>query len=237
MLDYERATIFSVWRTEEEGTRATASITAAQVSALCVNLGYRPSDLLQSNAIIWVEGPSDRIYVRYWIDGLTDGKLIEGIHYSIMFYGGRLLSSLSANEVEIKDFISLRRLNRHMAILIDSDKTSAVDSVSATKLRICEELEKSEEPSVAWVTDYYTIENYVPDQLLLTACKTVHPSKTLVDPITPWSNPLKLADGRIADKVRIAQHVCSSWSQTDWPESVIDNTNRLIEMLRAANEL
>lgn len=239
MLDYERATVFSVWRTEEDGTQATQAITAAHVSSICVNLGYRPSDLLQANAVIWVEGPSDRKYVRYWLDVLSGGELIEGIHYSIMFYGGKLLSSLSVDEVEIEDFISLRLLNRHMAILIDSDKTSADDSINATKQRIINELGRSEEPSIAWVTDGYTIENYVPAELLVTACRTVHPSKTLADPANLWSNPLKFAEGErgIADKVRIAQFVCSEWSQSYWPMSVVQNTERLIAMLREANEL
>ena len=31
------------------------------------DLGYKPSDLLQTNCVIWVEGPSDRIYLNYWI--------------------------------------------------------------------------------------------------------------------------------------------------------------------------
>ena len=31
-----------------------------QKSAVCEDLGYHPSDLLQANCIIWVEGPSDR---------------------------------------------------------------------------------------------------------------------------------------------------------------------------------
>ncbi len=47
-----------------------------------------------NNGIIWVEGPSDRIYLKNWIL-LLDENLEEGLHYSIMFYGGRLLSHLS----------------------------------------------------------------------------------------------------------------------------------------------
>ena len=30
------------------------------------DLDVRASDLLQSNGIIWVEGPSDRIYIKRW---------------------------------------------------------------------------------------------------------------------------------------------------------------------------
>lgn len=31
------------------------------------DLGARASDLLKSNYVVWVEGPSDRIYVNHWI--------------------------------------------------------------------------------------------------------------------------------------------------------------------------
>ncbi len=51
--------------------------------------------------------------------------LREGIHYSIMFYGGRLLNHLSADDPDITEFIKLRRLNRHLAVVMDSDKASA----------------------------------------------------------------------------------------------------------------
>ena len=66
-------------------------------SIVCEDLGYHPSDLLQANCLIWVEGPSDRIYLNFWIKHFKP-TLIEGIHYSIMFYGGRLLAHLSGDD-------------------------------------------------------------------------------------------------------------------------------------------
>jgi hypothetical protein len=47
------------------------------------------SDILLSTCIVLVEGPSDRLYLNYWIKGIAP-DLEEGTHYSIMFYGGRL---------------------------------------------------------------------------------------------------------------------------------------------------
>jgi predicted ATP-dependent endonuclease of OLD family len=94
-------------------------------STICEDLGYHPSDLLQSNCIIWVEGPSDRIYIKNWINS-SSSLFIEGLHYSIMFYGGRLASHLSGEDIDnsdkhIEEFISLRRLNRRSVIVMDSD--------------------------------------------------------------------------------------------------------------------
>ena len=60
-------------------------------------LGARPSDLLQANGLIWVEGPSDRIYLNRWIELYTDGRLREGRDYQCVFYGGALLANESSS--------------------------------------------------------------------------------------------------------------------------------------------
>lgn len=39
------------------------------------DLDVRASDLLQSNGVIWVEGPSDRIYLNHWISLWSQGQL------------------------------------------------------------------------------------------------------------------------------------------------------------------
>jgi putative ATP-dependent endonuclease of OLD family len=90
---------------------------------LLQDLDIRASEILQANGVIWVEGPSDRLYVRKWLDVASGGSLREGVHYSIMFYGGKLLSHLSAlPPAEAQQAISLLRLNRNLAAIIDSDR-------------------------------------------------------------------------------------------------------------------
>src|SRR5690606_15355840 len=101
----------------------TSIASTKEKSGICNDLGYKASDILQSNCIIWVEGPSDRIYLNYWLASINT-KMIEGVHYSIMFYGGRLFSHLTALDAEevderIEDFISVRNLNRNTVILFD----------------------------------------------------------------------------------------------------------------------
>ena len=106
------------------------------------DLGYRSSDLLQANCIIWVEGPSDRIYLNNWIR-LAAEDLEEGWHYSIMFYGGRLLSHLKAEDSEVDGFISLLSINRFSAIVIDSDRDAKGKNLNPTKLRVIKEFEEN----------------------------------------------------------------------------------------------
>jgi predicted ATPase len=113
-IDVPEAAIFHVTN-DGASTSIRETILRSERFAICVDLGTRASDIVQANSVIWVEGPSDRIYINHWIKAEAP-ELVEGIHYSIMFYGGRLLSHLSANDDEVSEFISLGALNQNLAI-------------------------------------------------------------------------------------------------------------------------
>jgi len=127
------------------------------------NLGYKASDLLQTNGIIWVEGPSDRIFLKRWIELLGKG-FIEGIHYTIMFYGGRLLNHVSTKcqQFLTDEFISLLRINKNAMIIIDSDKINPEDPINETKKRIENETEEGN----CWITKGREIENYLTENTM-----------------------------------------------------------------------
>jgi len=234
LLDFDRATIFHV-RGSEQGTQVRRAGTPQQLADICADLGYRPSDLLQTNAVIWVEGPSDRIYLRHWI-GLVAPELVEGIHYSIMFYGGRLLKHLTADDPAVDDFISLRRLNRHICILIDSDKRGPHASINNTKKRMREEFDRPEHPGFAWITSCRTIENYVPRRILAAALQQVHPNLKLVDDGGKWKEPLATNPQRDVDKVGIAHAACELWTDDSLDHWDLDQQlRRVVEFILAAN--
>ena len=136
-------------------------------SELLNDLDVRASDLLQANGIIWVEGPSDRIYLKRWIEIWSEDDLIEGRDYQFLYYGGRLLSHYTA-ETEQKELINVLLTNRNAAIVIDSDKRSVNSRINETKKRIQQEFWKAN--LFCWITQGKEIENYVPyiaiDQIL-----------------------------------------------------------------------
>jgi AAA domain, putative AbiEii toxin, Type IV TA system len=236
MLDHENARIFHLRQTAV-GTQVENAITPIEISALCADLGYRPSDLLQANAVIWVEGPSDRIYIRHWLQQLAS-ELVEGIHFSIMFYGGALLKHLSATDAPVRDFISLRRLNRHSAIVIDSDRAYAGKKLSDAKVRVRDEF--NDGPGFAWITHGYTIENYVPAEILRSAVQKVHPGISI-----PWTgglheNPLSLPAASRSkafspNKVAIAHVVSDIWVDPPSDTRLLAFVRKLIGFVRTAN--
>lgn len=184
-------------------------------STVCEDLGYHPSDLLQTNCVIWVEGPSDRIYLNWWITAM-DAELVEGIHYSIMFYGGRLASHLSGDDPGefVKDFISLRRLNRRGVILIDSDKSKKGTALNSTKLRLRDEFNSG--PGHAWITEGREIENYLNPELLKQTISAVHPNMPIATGLDKFDNALTVKNRRgettQASKVKVASLIISSGS-------------------------
>jgi len=172
---------------------------------------------------------------------IIDPVLAEGIHYSIMFTGGALVNSLSANDPDVEEFISLRRLNRNIAIVIDSDKKSAHAQINQTKKRLRKEFNAGDN-GLAWITAGYTIENYLPPELLREAVLSVHPSSDYQWDGDRYSNPLAkdATPGMTsaANKARIAVEVASMWnSSTDWPYDLREKMSALSKFVRVANDL
>ncbi|WP_193612230.1 AAA family ATPase [Nocardioides lijunqiniae] len=207
LLDDARAMTYHL-RLTGTGTSVRPARKPHELVAICHDLGYRPSDLLQANCIIWVEGPSDRVYIRRWME-LIDRSLAEGIDYSIMFYGGKLLSHLTVDAEALQDFIDLRKLSRSSAVVIDSDRTGPRRRINATKQRIQQEFEaEADSPGMAWVTKGYTVENYVPRDVLAAAVEEVHPGRSITGMDEQWDNPLKgFKDEPAFDKIAIARAV------------------------------
>jgi predicted ATP-dependent endonuclease of OLD family len=171
-IDTPGAAIFHV-SLEAEQTVVTEAVLRSALYSICVDLGARASDIVQANAVVWVEGPSDRIYIHHWIRSLAP-ELNEGIHYSIMFYGGRLLSHLSADDDDVSEFIGLRALNQNCALVMDSDRRHARDKLNDTKVRLASEFAKGR--GVSWVTKGREIENYIDHTLLQEAIRKLYPT-------------------------------------------------------------
>lgn len=237
LLDSERASISAV-RLDAGNTVVETALEPKEVAAISSELGARASDLVQANCVIWVEGPSDRIYVRHWI-GLLAPDLVEGVHYSLLFYGGRLLSHLSADDPAIDEFISLPRINRHFTMVIDSDRKKAGARIGATKLRVKKEIASASghEP---WITQGYTIENYVPPDLLKVAVTEVHSDAKCIWNGDRYRDPLNKSQikGRSSpvDKPAIAERVIAGWGAVSpWPLNLSRQVTHLVNLIQSAN--
>ncbi len=204
LLDAARASITSV-ATSDRWSRLKPAVRPDEVARVSMELGTRASDLLQTNAVVWVEGPSDRIYVRHWLRHV-EPRLVEGVHYSLVWYGGTLLRWLSADDTTADDLIPLPRLNRNFAVVLDSDRRAAADDLGSAKQRMVDLLMASPLEPLIWVTDGYTIENYLRVDELAAAVEAVHRGARFAWNGDPFVNPLARPqiDRERPDKVAIA---------------------------------
>ena len=218
-------------RLVEDCTKCELVTKRHEKSLILSDLGYRASDLLQANYIIWVEGPSDRWYINHWLHNKAP-DLKEGLHYSIMFYGGRLLNHLSFDDPEVKEFIQLCRLNRNAGIVIDSDRKSPGEWLNRTKRRVKKDFEDND--MFVWVTSGKEIENYIPEDLWNESVTEVHPKihkhfkwDQFADVVTLRKYKAKI--NKIVDKIAVARQVTSK--PPDY--SILDLDKQITTLIRA----
>ena len=237
LMDTPDAEVYHI--TLSDGSSCVERVTSDRHrSMVCEDLGYHPSDLLQTNCVIWVEGPSDRIYLNWWLNAMVP-NLLEGIHYSIMFYGGRLAAHVSGEDLQplVNDFISLRRLNRRGVIVIDSDKSKKGLKINATKTRLRDEFDQG--PGHAWVTEGREIENYLDASLLIKIMNTVHPSATIATGLEKYDNALsiknKSGEKTQASKVKVANAIVESGAPNMNCYDLAKQVNKLVAFIAASN--
>ena len=187
------------------------------------DLGHSPSDLLQTRFAIWVEGPSDRIYLNHWISEI-DPDLIEGVDYSILFYGGNILSHHSFEDIEA-DFVKAISFSRNFAVVIDSDRSKSGARLNLTKKRV--EAEVENQGGFCWITEGREVENYLSPDLIKVLSKKF---KTVGMPRNKYT---KLLDATKINKVDFA---CDAirYKITEWPLDLKKNVRKLINLILAA---
>ena len=139
------------------------------------DLGVRASDLLQANGLIWVEGPSDRVFIKKWIDIWSDGTLSEGRHFQFVFYGGSVLANINASpsELDTREAINAFKINRNFAFVCDSDRKAHNGPLKPRVAQLINEI--ADTRAMVWVTRCKEIENYIPKE----AFEAVHSISSL----------------------------------------------------------
>ncbi len=187
------------------------------------DLGHSASELIQTKFAIWVEGPSDRIYIASWIARI-DPNLVEGIDYTILFYGGKILSHHSFLDQD-SDLIRAVSLSRSFAVVMDSDRKLGRPNINKTKSRVRDEIER--EGGLCWITDGREIENYVPVDVMRLV-------STMMKGISiPADKRDQVLDPENASKVEFAR-LATSKDNGEWPLDLKPKMSELVEHIRRA---
>ncbi|WP_128253739.1 AAA family ATPase [Falsirhodobacter deserti] len=241
-IDTASSHVFHV-SNDGEQTRIRPALTRESQRRILDDIGAQASDILQSNSVVWVEGPSDRIYLNHWIKAVDD-RLAEGIHYTIMFYGGALISHLTASDHALDGFIRLRNLNRNMAFVIDSDRESELSSLKPHAERLQREMRSG--GGVVWITAGREMENYIRGSRIQDALKVLHPKLYCAKGNTgPFDHafyffredpkkPGKRVTYKDGDKVGVATIICSEEADLDVLD-LRDRVDDVVAMILRAN--
>jgi predicted ATP-dependent endonuclease of OLD family len=139
------------------------------------DLGFEMKDLFYPNCLIYVEGPTDILYLSYWIKIYLNEQFDEenylkkGVHYNFVEFGGTLAAHLTfkfnnteSNEsLEINNLVNVFSLNRKVFFIVDDDKGKFFEK---TKQRIKQEINQINNGSIFFRDDRYsTIEDLLPD--------------------------------------------------------------------------
>ncbi len=130
-------------------------------------MGFKPGDIFQANGIIWIEGVSDRIYIKHWLDLFckdTEKETpIENVDYAFMPYGGAMMKHFSADAT---DGINVLMVNKNSVFLADKDNDyKGDDSLRPILIKPGSYKEKIRRTLPTWITQGYTLENYLPKAL------------------------------------------------------------------------
>jgi hypothetical protein len=139
-------------------------------------LGVSGSALLQANCAVWVEGPSDRLYLRRWLqEAAAEGgeSLLEGADYAFVFYGGRVLShfGFDAEDAGLADLVPMLAVSRFSAVVMDRDLSGdrPLDELREAKRAILRAAEADPVHRLACVSASREVENDLPLTLLRAA--------------------------------------------------------------------
>ena len=220
------------------------------------SLGVSGSTLLQTNCIIWVEGPSDRIYLKAWM-GCVRARMglshVEGSDFSFVYYGGKVLSHFALAEGGQDELVELIRICRYSAVLMDrdTDPSNPTEEVRDTKKRIETEAQNDPTHRSATFSLGREIENDIDplvfqkavskllgiDEQLLSDLKLTganrYPDEVIAHLRLTGDEATK-ALRKLKDKVTLAELVVAEWKETSQAPNYCEELVKFVERSRLA---
>lgn len=169
-------------------------LTNETIDRALLSIGSDGLDALLYKIIIWCEGPTDKPYLKKWIELFKNDINIPIEQIGYIHYGGKG----NIKHLKIED---IKQIARKSMFIIDSDKTTSVDAIDQIKLDF--QAECLREGFQCWITERREIENYIPLQTLTREYSlppgTIHLSKwekvqTELERLGVWEGKVKTAN-------------------------------------------
>lgn len=208
---------------------------------VCNELGVLPGDVLLSNCIIWVEGPSEVFWLRTWLktyceylinERKLDNYLLEGLHYSLLMTGGSSISHyafeeevISLNDIQEDSLMKVLKVNPNPFVIIDSDHADKKSKKYKRFIRIASELHRQNQ-TYPWMkgelVDVSSIEDHfdrIPNLWILSGKE-----------LENYAHPELLQKFYINREQQSASKITGASTLTDWNVySETDGPGRILE--------
>ncbi len=233
------------------GTSVQRCSDIVERSGILDALGISGSSLLQTNCILWVEGPSDRIYLKLWLQHHRANQqpvFIEGSDFSFVYYGGKVLSHFAFSQGGQDELVELIKVCRYSAVVMDRDvdPSDPTEEIRETKARIQGEASKDSVHRVAVFSIGREIENDVDPQIFnkalakLLSIGEAHLSglslsgasrypEEVVKHLNLTGDAAKKATRKLKDKVTLAEIVVAEWTKKAKVPAYVDELAKLVE--------
>jgi hypothetical protein len=208
-VDHPHVRVFGL-ACSEDGGRTVRALSGGDLSLLA-DLGIRPSSVAQANAVIWVEGPSDVIYLRRWL-ALKATKFIEGIDYTFAMFGGALLHHTQWSDEDAEKLVTLLRIHPNSFLVADSDRERPDADLGKSYLaRVAGKVP----PERIWITTNREVEGYVSRCALCAAFDLPGPDQDnlgvcLRERLALFGIAQRWAEEKVALARRVIPHIQSS---------------------------
>jgi AAA15 family ATPase/GTPase len=138
-LDHDNISIYNFRKQKSSENKFEIENVQSGDISLLEELGVRNASVFLSNCTIWVEGITDRIYIRKYLEMLmnTEGSYFrEDYHYSFVEYGGNNITHWSFLDSEDANYanINVDRICKRIFLITDQDGAGeAKDGVKVEK--------------------------------------------------------------------------------------------------------
>lgn len=242
MNSFTTATVFRIGRTDSQSV-VEVCISPTTYHATLDELGVLPSSLLQTNCVVWVEGPTERVLIAYWI-GMLAPELKEHEHFEFVMTAGSLLTHIgNAGESEMTQMAAICR---NSYAVCDRDSGADESPAKTAVRRVAETLGDDQ----TWITCDHEIEWYFPPEVISGLWPSVAPATVLANEnrSRPFYRVLEEALAQegtrgVGDKVTNARRAVklnlskSLWFGAELDNSLANEVARLSTYIRRANLL
>lgn len=116
--------------------------------SLLNELGVRNSSLFLSNCSIWVEGVTDRLYLKHYLklycDKYKDKKIyIENLDYTFIEYGGGNIVHFNFDKTDNSNSINAKYINNNIFLIADNDNPKEGSTKAKRKEAYREQLKEN----------------------------------------------------------------------------------------------